>query len=68
MCSQCKSEFCKSSNIPCKKHNKSVFYNLFSVASNFLDQQNRNKTDFHHDLSYRTIEPNESNASYNLSK
>ena len=55
-CSQCSNKVCLSSDVPCKKHNISVFKNLFSVACNFLDERNGNKTDLHNNL-YTCIDP-----------
>ena len=55
-CSQCNNTVCISSDVPCKKHNISVFKHLFSVASNFLNERNGNKTDLHNEL-YTCIDP-----------
>ena len=49
-CSQCDNKVCLNSDVPCKKDNISVFKHLFSVAYNFLDERNGNKTDLHNDL------------------
>ena len=51
-CSQCNNTVCLTSDIPCKKHNISVFNNLFSVPCNFLDEIHvgSTKTDLHNDL------------------
>ena len=55
-CLQCNNKVCLSSDVPCNKHNISVFKHLFSVACNFLDERNENKTDLHNDL-YTCIGP-----------
>ena len=55
-CSQCNNKVCLSSNVPYKKHNISVLKNLSSVACNFLDERNSNKTDLHNNL-YTCIDP-----------
>ena len=55
-CSQCNNKVCLSSDVPCKKHNISVFKHLVSVACKFLDERNGNKTDLHNDL-YSCIDP-----------
>ena len=49
-CSQCNNKVCLSSDVPCKKHNISIFKHLFSLACKFLDERNGNKTDLHNDL------------------
>lgn len=49
-CSQCNNKVCLTSDIPCKKHNISIFNNLFSLACNFLDEIHVNDTEVHVDL------------------
>lgn len=63
-CLQCSNEVCLSSDIPCKRHNIRVFDKLFSVACNFLDEQNGSKTDFHNDLYISTERYVGSNVCY----
>ena len=50
ICLQCSNEVCFSSDIPCKTNKIRVFDELFTVACNFLDEQNGNKTILHNDL------------------
>ena len=50
ICSQCSNEVCLSSDIPCKTNKTRVFDKLFTVACNFLDEQNGNKTILHNAL------------------
>ena len=56
ICSQCNNKVCLNSYVPCKKHKISVFKHLFSVACNFLEERNGNKTGLHYDL-YTCIDP-----------
>ena len=49
-CSQCNNKVCLTSDVPCKKHNISIFNNKYSVAWNFLDEINDKTTDLHNDL------------------
>ena len=51
-CSQCNNKVCPGS----KKHNIIIFNNPFSVACNFLDKIDNNRTDLHNDL-YTCIDP-----------
>ena len=55
-CSQCNNKLCLNNDVPCKKHKISVFKHLFSVACNFFDERNGNKTDLNNDL-YTCIDP-----------
>ena len=64
VCSQCWIEVCLALQWHfLQKHNISVFNNTFSVACNFLDEQNGSKTDFNNDL-YKSIDSDGYNVSY----
>ena len=55
-CSQSNTKVALSSDVPCKKHNMSLFKHLFSVACNVLEERNGNKTDLYDDF-YTCIDP-----------